>query len=177
MNPIYKRQLSDSENFLTDKITLHQMKIFYVLIISATLLKTVIAQTDIKQPLLVGDHFGGGIIFSIDPTGQHGLIAAISDIPEKTCWGDEGWTNASLMNEGASNTEKIVFFMNKKRLLQCTPAACMCDTLTVGGYSDWYLPSINELKGMYDKQSVIGNFAAGNYQWLNGHMINTSIKL
>jgi len=27
----------------------------------------------------IGDHFGGGIIFYVDTTGQHGLIASLSD--------------------------------------------------------------------------------------------------
>jgi len=43
------------------------------------------------------------------------------------------------------------------------PAACMCDSLILGEYNEWYLPSINELKEMYDKQKEIGNFNAGDY--------------
>ncbi|MCX6303670.1 MAG: hypothetical protein NT040_01755 [Bacteroidetes bacterium] len=121
-------------------------------------------QTDSKEALSIGDHYGGGIIFSIDSKGQHGLIALPSDQPIKTCWGDKGLTNATLMNEGASNTEKIVAFVKKSRWPGCeVPVACLCDTLTSGGYQDWYLPAINELKEMYDKQKLIGGFAAMNY--------------
>ena len=105
------------------------------------------------QQHFIGQKYGGGIIFSLDGTGEHGLIAALFDQPRYTCWGANGWTGANLMNEGTSNTEKIVSYMKNKHLLKGdgVPAACMCDTLKLEGYDDWFLPSINELKDMYDK--------------------------
>ena len=117
------------------------------------------------QQHFIGQKYGGGIVFSLDGTGEHGLIAAPFDQPNFTCWGKDGWTNANLMNEGESNTEKIVSIMKNKHFLewQGVPAACMCDTLKLEGYDDWYLPSINELKDMFDRQKVIGNFVAGDY--------------
>lgn len=134
--------------------------------IATFLLKTAIGQTDIKKPLSIGDHHGGGIIFSIDPSGKHGLIAAPLDLSETTCWGAYGMSNANYMNEGDLNTKAIVTLKKKhlQEYLDCkVPAACMCDTLNFGGVTDWYLPSINELKEIYDKQKVIGNFIAGDY--------------
>jgi len=121
-------------------------------------------QTDSLKDLSIGDHYQGGVIFYIDQTGQHGLIAAPFDQPEKTCWGNEGRANATYMNEGDLNTEQIITFLKNKRRWDCsTPAAWMCDKSTLGGFTDWYLPSINELKEMYDKQKMIGNFNAGDY--------------
>lgn len=140
------------------------MKNLFLLIAATFLFKTAICQIDTNKTLSIGDHYGGGIIFSIDPTGQHGLIASPVDELKVTCWGEDGMSGANYMNEGNLNTEKIIAFIKTKPHLFCKlPAACMCDTLTLYGYTDWYLPSINELKEMYDKQKVIGNFMAGDY--------------
>jgi hypothetical protein len=140
------------------------MKAVAISIIGFALLKLAVGQTDIKQVFSIGDHFGGGIIFSLDPSGQHGLIAAPFDQINNTCWGDDGWIGASFVNEGTVNTKKIVTFMKTKQLFACKmPAACLCDSLTLGGYSDWYLPSINELKEMYENQKVIGGFVGWFY--------------
>jgi hypothetical protein len=140
------------------------MKHLYFIIIGIALLNTANGQTDSKQTFSVGDHYGGGIVFSLDATGRHGLVAALFDLPERACWGEDGMSSATYMNEGNLNTEKIIAFIKTMRQIICKlPAACMCDTLSIGGYSDWYLPSINELKEMYDKQRLIGNFIAGDY--------------
>jgi hypothetical protein len=37
-------------------------------------------------------------------------------------------------------------------------AAYLCDTLTLNGYHDWYLPSRNELNMLYINRYAIGNF-------------------
>jgi hypothetical protein len=140
------------------------MKTIHFLIIGFTMLNVAFGQTDIKQPLSIGDHYGGGIIFSLDPSSQHGLIAAPYDQIDRACWGNTRTTNATYMNEGALNTEKIVEREEKVFLPDCKyPAACYCDSLTLGGFNDWYLPSINELKEMYDKQALIGGFVAWDY--------------
>ncbi|MFC2102692.1 hypothetical protein ACFLS7_06830 [Bacteroidota bacterium] len=125
---------------------------------------TALGLDSLKPYLLIGDHYQGGIIFYLDSTMQHGIIAAPADQIERTCWGNIGKTNATDMNEGAFNTKEIISFMKKKRTWECPlPAACICDTLNLNGFTDWYLPSINELKGMYANQKVIGNFTTGDY--------------
>ena len=47
--------------------------------------------------------------------------------------------------------------------------APLCDPLVEGGYSDWYLPSQDELSMLYANQAVIGGFAtdwsAGSVYW------------
>jgi hypothetical protein len=42
-------------------------------------------------------------------------------------------------------------------------AARLADNLVLGGESDWFLPSIDELKLMYDKKGVIRGFALEAY--------------
>jgi len=141
------------------------MKKLYIFIIVNTFFTLAIGQTDIKQTFVLSQHYGGGIIFYLDPTGQHGLIAAPFDQPGYGSWVRDGLTGANYMNDGALNTKMIVTFMKRKHWMnwEGTPAACMCDSSKLGGFSDWYLPSINELKAMYDEQFMIGNFIAGDY--------------
>jgi hypothetical protein len=115
-------------------------------------------------PPAAGDIYGGGKIFYIfqpgDPgyvAGQyHGLIAAPSDIPSNSyrivvgCYGDYGTSTA--LGTGAANTTK---------LLACNEsvnAAKLVDALTDGGYSDWYLPSKDELNKLYLNRNLVGNF-------------------
>jgi hypothetical protein len=140
-------------------------KLFLILLVSM-FFENSFGQTETKQTFILGQPYGGGIIFYVDPNGQHGLIAAPNDQWGYGCWGKEGWTGANFMNDGALNTKLIVpFIKNGHKVWQPSSpsAACMCDSSTLGGYTDWYLPSINELKSIYDKQLVIGAFAAGDY--------------
>jgi hypothetical protein len=39
----------------------------------------------------------------------------------------------------------------------------MCANLTIGTYSDWFLPSINQLNQMYLNRAAIGGYAAGTH--------------
>ena len=41
--------------------------------------------------------------------------------------------------------------------------ANICDTLVIEGYTDWYLPSIKELRKMFNAQELIGGFMAKDY--------------
>jgi hypothetical protein len=42
-------------------------------------------------------------------------------------------------------------------------AARLCYDLNQGGYSDWYLPSKDELDKLYINRSAIGGFSTGLY--------------
>lgn len=93
-----------------------------------------------KQQYQVGDLYGGGIIFYIEPDGNHGLIASLSDISEETIWGSTDLaTGAVSKYDGQGNTTKIVSINGEGDY-----AAYHCDTLSLQGYDDWYLPSADE---------------------------------
>ena len=119
------------------------------------------AITSQTLPFWVGASYGGGIIFYLDGSGNHGLISATSDQSTGAQWGCFetllGGTSTAL-GSGQENTTFIV-----TNCLQPGIAADICDDLVLNGYSDWFLPSRDELYQMYLQRSLIGNFTTSSY--------------
>jgi hypothetical protein len=98
----------------------------------------------------IGQHYHGGIIFYVDSTGQHGLIASVNDLvtpkgDSNIRWkiGPNIYTGAGgwAIGTGAGNTATIIAAMGDTGHY----AALLCSKYTVGIYKDWYLPSPQEL--------------------------------
>lgn len=118
----------------------------------------------------IGQTYQGGLIFYIDCSGCHGLIAAPTDQSAGATWynGSFIYTTAFAngANAGAGNTKSIVYTQGAG-----TYAAKICNDLTLSSYSDWYLPSSYELNLMFMNigpgasapNTNIGSFAATNY--------------
>ena len=105
----------------------------------------------------VGDLAEGGIVFYVDETGEHGLVAAMEDLEGAFEWGcysgNVDGADGLAIGTGYQNTIDIV---NDNCLPQdggITAAQAALDA-EINGYSDWYLPSQNELVEMY---YTIGN--------------------
>jgi hypothetical protein len=116
--------------------------------------------------LHLGDKYGGGIIFYMDVTGQHGLIADIYDTNYKMLkWGDSYFLNTgatgTAVGTGAANTKKIIAVQGTKYIY----AALVCANYRGGGYADWFLPSKDELYLLYKQKmaGVVKNFTWGAY--------------
>ncbi|MEI7727606.1 MAG: hypothetical protein WCK09_21035, partial [Bacteroidota bacterium] len=120
---------------------------------------------------VIGQNFGGGIIFYIDETGQKVLIAAPGDQSTGTIWGCEGTSipgNFSAIGTGQANTLAIVSSCSTAGI-----AARICNDLVLGGYDDWFLPSKDELNQMYNARSSIFFNLTYNVYWSSSQAIET----
>ena len=83
---------------------------------------------------IIGESFGGGKVFYITPNALHGLIAETQDQAVTT------WYSAN---------DAISFSSNHSVAGQ--------------NYTDWRLPTKNELNLLYIQRTVVGGFANGSY--------------
>ena len=106
------------------------------------------AQCDDGSCIGIGMTYQGGIIFWLDGNGG-GLIAAPTDQSTLTPWGCYGQNVAGAdgtsIGDGEQNTQDLY---NDPCLAQ-NDAADICWLLQLGGYSDWYLPSKDELNELF----------------------------
>lgn len=110
--------------------------------------------TDLDTIHYVGELFGGGVVFWVDETGKHGLIASLVDASEKPAWSNIQEIGVGTTDEwnGAANTTAI---LNQEG--HVTSAAKLCadyvnDDYGTGIFDDWYLPSIYQLQLLYERQ-------------------------
>lgn len=107
------------------------------------------------KPIPIGRVFDGGIVFYVDSTGQHGLMASLEDLHSGTGHVFSNVTNpigtsAQSMVDGASNTTAIT-----SQSGHTTSAALLCENYSRDGSDDWYLPSYRELVLMFSQDYII----------------------
>jgi hypothetical protein len=113
----------------------------------------------------VGDNCGGGIVAYIlqsgdpgyDASVQHGLIAAAANQSTSAPWGcyetSISGANGTAVGTGEQNTIDI-----EAGCATHGTAADICANLSLGGYNDWFLPSLDELVKLYNNKDLIGGF-------------------
>ncbi len=116
-------------------------------------------QSNITPAHFIGEHFGGGIIFYLDNKKKHGIIAANEDFEEAAVWSRKATLNGASgvkIGAGAANSNHI-FKTQGSPEFDDEYAALQCINLIENGYTDWYLPSKDDLNQMYLHKDVIPN--------------------
>lgn len=110
----------------------------------------------------VGQSYGGGIIFYLDASGRHGLIAATEDQSIGTPWRSSFYSTTNAVRDGIGagmyNTERIIANQGTGSY-----AAQLCANYQGGGYGDWYLPSKYELNLLFIARFMIGGLTNYTY--------------
>ena len=127
----------------------------------------------------VGDFYGGGVVFYIFVEADagyvagetHGLIAAVADQSSGIQWRN-GNTNqtteatGTAVGTGSANTDAIILVQGP---VATSYAAGLARAYTDGTYTDWFLPSKDELNQMYINkttlEAVSGFTAFSGYYW------------
>lgn len=113
--------------------------------------------------IAVGQSYAGGIVFYVDGTGEHGLIASETDCCDSAKWFNGNFVITNTIEvevgRGQSNTTKIIETQGDGIY-----AASICDQFVINGYSDWFLPSRSELNLLYQKRNMVGGFD-NDYYW------------
>lgn len=129
--------------------------------------------------LAVGQSYQGGVIAYIFVSGDsgyvtgqtHGLITSNTSTSTGAQWGCSGTSisgTSTTFGTGLANTTAIV-----NGCSTTTIAAAVCFNLSSGGYSDWYLPSKDELNKLYLNKLSIGGFSNVSY-WSSSQTNSTT---
>ena len=123
----------------------------------------------------IGDIVNGGVVFWLDSTGQHGLVAAFSDVATSVEWGCNGTDLPNVLNvpynggnPSGLGAEIGDGFNNTNDILQdCPTAPAALAARSLG--AQWFLPSAKELNQMYINKTTLegvsGFTAFSNYYW------------
>ncbi|MCX6328187.1 MAG: hypothetical protein NTZ85_01550 [Bacteroidia bacterium] len=148
------------------------MRLFKKFVIIMTILFSCIIKESIAFPIesltndtikhYVGEQFGGGIIFYVDNTNKHGLICSLSDIYDPVAssfYGKQDPTSLKGRKDSLQLINQILSISNPEK------AAELCNNYLnsnygTGQYSNWYLPTIEELEMLYRAKDLVNKSLA-----------------
>lgn len=141
---------SGGTNFLTSSIT-QMLSVPYALYAKTT--QSIAGGGLGGYTHYIGEPFGGGVIFHLwkDEQGtEHGLIVDKTDLSTSQNWCDVNniliGSSAQSSWDGVSNTNAIIAQFGN----DC--GAALCANSISGGFTDWYLPAIDELLVLYQNR-------------------------
>lgn len=124
-----------------------------------------------NDELKIGSRYAGGVVFHLDDKGN-GLVVAEKNF-EKAVWGVfksylKAFEKGIGKGSGMKNTKNIVEISSaviqghilpwKSKKIPISTAARLCMELNHNGYSDWYLPTIDELKIFHQNLIKLDHF-------------------
>jgi len=136
------------------------------------------AFTIVPLDLEIGDPYQGGVVAYLmqsrdpgyDANVLHGFIAAMADQGTREVWTPERsfvstGATATALGTGSANTDLIIAAQGTVT----TYAARLARDYKGGGYSDWYLPSKDELNKLFLSRVAIGGFLERGTYWSSSH--------
>ncbi len=138
----------------------------------------------VSQDRYIGELYGGGIVVNIwqEGSNENVLIASLNDVsstdttqgypytpPFETIWSPQTNTlkGASSLYDGSSNTSKARSGISTAIFLQTSSAINFDGYGNLNGYSDWYLPSLYEMRAIWNNAAVI-NKVCGEHNFKFG---------
>ncbi|MBN2396454.1 MAG: DUF1566 domain-containing protein [Candidatus Atribacteria bacterium] len=131
----------------------------------------------------------GGLIFYVKEGGYSDGWMYLEAAPATTEWADKQWGSYGTeiggtgigIGSGQSNTTTIVTWLDNNTddtygdvTNKTDRVAYLCDALTLGGYSDWFLPSKDELNEMYTELNIAGVGGFGDYGYWSSSEYNAN---
>lgn len=102
--------------------------------------------------LSTGSYYQGGFLVYVDNATKKGLIVSPTDLTGSQCaWEVQPYqsvTTTDTYGSGQTNTNNILALTNS------TPAADLADAYTNDGFTDWFLPSTNEMLKVFNAYNL-----------------------
>ena len=121
-------------------------------------------------PWTIGGFYQGGYYCGnfVDNGVTYKLLAAPSSTVSGLGWGPSAVSGFQSRIAGPTNSA------GETALGSSYAAATYCESLTSGGYSDWYLPAVNELQTAITNTNGVAPFASGGAQSWSGQFWSSS---
>ena len=122
------------------------------------------AQTSGPTLYAVGDTGpAGGKVFYVTDGGTQGLEASLADSVSAVwgCGGTDISGTSTAVGSGAANTDAIIGGCTTETDSTAAEVAKMYE---LNGFTDWFLPSQDELNLLYLQKDIVGGFA-GDFHW------------
>ncbi|MFZ4520787.1 MAG: hypothetical protein ACOYNC_03725 [Bacteroidales bacterium] len=101
----------------------------------------------------IGELFGGGIVFWVDHTGQHGLIVSMIDLSSSVRWSGVLTTTGAVSTWNGDANSALIFNVSYAEQL-CYNYVNSANYNT-GIFTDWYLPAIDQLALIFHSRDFL----------------------